>query len=76
MLEQFVKICDPGKDSHCRSLWSTVSHGRDAPVELGKSVRIPLPEEEGRVEKMDELTTAPIPYLPVLLETRGTENGK
>ncbi|KAK4830312.1 hypothetical protein QYF61_009817 [Mycteria americana] len=50
MLEHFVKNCSHGKDSHWRSLWRTVSCGRDPTLEQGKSVRSPPSEEEGAAE--------------------------
>lgn len=77
MLEQFVKSCVPGKDSCWRCLWRTVSCGMDPTVEQGKSEKNPLSEEEGKVEKIyNELTTTPIPYLPVLVGGGGRENGE
>ncbi|GAB0186735.1 AN1-type zinc finger protein 5-like [Grus japonensis] len=60
-----------GKDSRWRSLWRTVSRGRDPMLEQGKSVRSPPPEEEGAAETAcDELTTTPVPHPPVLLRGR------
>ena len=41
-----------GKDSFRRSLWTTISHGRDPILEQVKSVRSPFWEEEGTSEKM------------------------
>jgi len=45
-LEQFVKNCSHGKDSHWTSLWRIASHGRGPTVKQGKSVRSPPHEEE------------------------------
>ncbi|KAK4824821.1 hypothetical protein QYF61_019671 [Mycteria americana] len=39
-----------GKASRWRRSWRTVSYGRDPMLEQGKSVRSPLPEEEGAAE--------------------------
>ena len=57
-----------GKDQCWRSLWRTVSHGRDRILEQGKSVRSAPPEEESTAETTcDELTTTPVthPLMPL-----------
>ena len=47
---------------HWRSLWRTVSCGRDPRLEQGKSVMSPAPEEEGAAEAMcGQQTATPIP---------------
>lgn len=67
-LEKFMKICSTEKDLYQRGLCGSVSHWRDPTMEQRKNVRSPAPEEEGVPETMcDELTTASIPHLPMLL---------
>lgn len=39
MLEQLMKKCSRGKDSHWRKLGKIVSHDRDPKLDHGKSVR-------------------------------------
>jgi len=52
-----------------------VSRERDFTLEQGQSVRSPPPEEEGAAETAcDELTTTPIPLLPVPLGGRRERN--
>ena len=59
---ELISLNHRGKDPHWRSLWRTVSHGRDPMLEQGKSVRSPAPEEEGAAEtRCDGLIVTPIP---------------
>lgn len=51
--------------------WRTVSCGKDNMLEQERSVRNSPPEEEGGAQTTyDELTTASVLHLPVLLERR------
>ena len=64
-------VHEAGKDSHWRSLWRTVSPGKDPTLEQAMSVRSPSPENEGTAQTMcDELTEGPFPYPPALLRGR------
>jgi len=58
-------------------LWRTVSHERDLTLEQEKSVRSPLPEEEGAAEAMcDGLTITPLPRPAVPLGSRRRERNR
>jgi len=60
-----------GKDSRWRSLWRTVSRGRDLMLEQGRSVSSPCPEEEGAAQTMSNgLIATPIP-VPLCLSGGG-----
>lgn len=57
-----------GKESLWRSSWGIVSHGRISPLEQGKSMRSPSPEEEGAEAKVcDELIITLVPHPPAPL---------
>lgn len=72
-LQQFLKHCNHGKDSHWRSSKSIGFCGRDPTLEQVKSVRTLPPEEEekaeeGTAEKMcDEVTRVSVthPHVPL-----------
>ncbi|GAB0185470.1 zinc finger and BTB domain-containing protein 5 [Grus japonensis] len=67
-LEQFMKNCSPWEGLTLEKLVEDCLPWEGPYAGAGKSVRSPPPEEEGAAETTyDELTTTPIPHLPVPL---------
>jgi len=68
----FLKDCTLWKGTHIGAVHEKLQPvGGTFTLEQGQSVRSPPPEEEGAAETThDELTTTPIPHLPVPLRRR------